>query len=694
MLRVKLAGVYTIYVVRVPYGALRDSNFSPSRSGMSLVYQMDNVKKFPLEYDNGRLQKLEEALRLREHEIHLLKETADAIISERHLGTLLQTVAERTRDLIQAEIVLIPTINKECTEYTYRAGAGRDAEEIIGESLPLELGICGWVWRHRKAWWEGVFGELSEEERNRWKNEVGTIIMVPLFGKEHFLGGISGLNKIGGKKFDKRDLDLLSMLASQAAIAVENATAFEELQKEKSRVETFQEELQVLNKELLKTNRDLEHMALYDSLTGLPNRHVIQDRLQQGLYGAARDSRPLSLLMVDLDRFKEVNDTLGHHVGDELLKQVGMRFQKQFRQVDTVGRLGGDEFAVVVPKTGSEGALKVAAHLHKALDEPFNLDEGSYRVGASIGIAVYPDHGDDVSTLFKRADIAMYVAKQRHNSVAIYDAEIDQHTRGRLSLMGDLHQALDLNQLELFYQPKLDLGSKTIVGVEALMRWHHPEHGMVPPDVFIPALEQSGILKRYTYWALATAAAQCRAWNDQGWDLSVSVNLSMYNLHESGLPEQIERCRCENHLRPNTLIMEVTESAVMSDPHHVSAVLDELVACGIQLSIDDFGTGYSSLGHLKRLPVSELKIDKSFVLDMGQDTDDAIIVRSTIDLAHNMGLRVVAEGVENEGCLAMLQGMSCDVAQGFFIARPMPAAKLSDWLTVCPWLVARIKSGV
>ena len=655
---------------------------------------MNNVKEFPREYEIERILELEEALRLREHEIRLFRETADVIISERHLGTLLQMVAERARDLIQAETVLIPTINKECTEYTYRAGSGKDADEIVGESLPLEFGVCGWIWRHRKAWWEGIFDELSEEERNRWEKEVGTIIMVPLIGKEHFLGGIAGLNKTGGKSFDKRDLELISMLASQAAIAVENATAFEELQKEKSRAEAFQEELQVLNKELVNTNNDLEHMALYDSLTGLPNRYVIQDRLQQGLYGAERENQPLSILMVDLDRFKEVNDTLGHHVGDELLKQVGMRFQKRFRQVDTVGRLGGDEFAVIVPNAGADGAVKVAAHMQKALDEPFNLDDGSYRIGASIGIAIYPDHGDDVSTLFKCADIAMYVAKQNHESFTIYDTEFDQHNRSRLSLTGDLHQALDLDQLELFYQPKLDLGSKTIVGVEALMRWHHPAHDMVPPDIFIPALEQTTLLKRYTYWALEAAAAQCRAWNDQGWDLSVSVNLSMYNLHEGGLSDQIEWCRRENRLRPNALVMEVTESAVMSDPHHVSTVLDELVACGIQLSIDDFGTGYSSLGQLKRLPVSELKIDKSFVLDMAQDTDDAIIVRSTVDLAHNMGLRVVAEGVETEGCLAMLKGMSCDVAQGFFIARPMSATKLSDWLAVCPWSVARIKSGV
>jgi len=650
---------------------------------------MTSVSKFPLRHDTGRLQQLEEALRLREYEIRMFKETADAITSERNLGKLLQLVAERARDLIQAETVLIPTINKQCTEYTYHAGAGLGIDEIIGESLPLELGVCGWIWRNRKPWWEGGLEGLSEDERNRWEKEVCTIIMVPLFGKEHFVGGIAGLNKIGGSRFDRRDLDLLSLFASQAAIAVENAAAFEDLEKEKIRAEAFHQELQILNKELIKTNKDLEHMALHDSLTGLPNRNLIQDRLQQGLYAAKRGNRPLSILMVDLDRFKEVNDTLGHQVGDELLRQVGMRFRKQFRQMDTVGRLGGDEFAVIVPDTGADGAVKVAEHLHKALEEPFMLDKGSYRVGASVGVAVYPDHGDDVSTLFKRADIAMYVTKQSHDSVTIYDSRFDQNTRSRLSLMGDLHQALDLDQLELFYQPKLDLASNTIIGVEALMRWHHPGHGMIPPDIFIPALEQSGLLKRYTYWALETAAAQCRAWNEKKWDLSVAVNLSMYNLHEGDLADQIGRCQRVNCLRPDALVMEVTESAVMSDPHHVSEVLDELVACGIQLSIDDFGTGYSSLAHLKRLPVAELKIDKSFVMDMARDTDDAIIVRSTVDLAHNMGLRVVAEGVENEGCLAMLRGMSCDLAQGFFIAKPMPAARLSDWLAACPWLVAR-----
>jgi len=644
-------------------------------------------KESSLADQSNRLQQLEKALQLREHEIQLLKETADAITGQLHLEILLQMVAERARDLIQAETVLIPVLDRDCEEYTYTAGAGRDAREVVGESLPIEYGVCGWVWRHRKPWWHGVLEELDDEERDRWEREAGTVIMVPLIGKAHLLGGISGLNKIGGGSFDKRDLDLLSMFASQVAVAIDNATAFEELNDAKRRAEAFQEELRQVNQELLKTNKDLEHMALYDSLTGLPNRYLVQDRLERGLCSAERDGGCLTILMVDLNHFKEVNDTLGHHVGDVLLKEVGVRFRQQLREVDTVGRLGGDEFAIILPHTDAEGAASVAGHLHHALETPLELEGGSFRVAASIGAAIYPQHGRDWPTLFRRGDIAMYTAKQGSDRFSVYNPEYDRHSPGRLSLMADLHKALELGQLELFYQPKLDLCSGAIVGVEALMRWHHPEHGMVPPDVFIPILEQSGLLKRHTYWALETAIAQCKAWSDRGWDLGISVNLSMCNLRDRDLPDRVNSYIREYNVHPAALVLEVTESTVMQDPDNVSEVLDNLVAVGIQFSIDDFGTGYSSLSHLKRLSVSELKIDKSFVMEMVVDSDDAVIVRSTVDLAHNMGLRVVAEGVENDDCLVMLREMGCDLVQGFHIAKPMPAAQFDYWLRQSAWRV-------
>jgi EAL domain-containing protein (putative c-di-GMP-specific phosphodiesterase class I) len=284
----------------------------------------------------------------------------------------------------------------------------------------------------------------------------------------------------------------------------------------------------------------------------------------------------------------------------------------------------------------------------------------------------------------------MYVAKRAKQDWFVYDIQQDQHTPRRLSLMGDLHAALDRGQMQLFYQPKLDLVSGHISGVEALMRWRHPEQGMVPPDIFIPAMEQSGLIRRYTAWVLDEAIRQCVAWHDIGLELTMAINLSMYNLRDSQLPAQLEMLQKMWKPAPNALVMEVTESAVMSDPHNVSQMLETLAARGIQFSIDDFGTGYSSLNHLKRLAVNELKIDKSFVKDMTSDRDDQAIVRSTIDLAHNMGLRVVAEGVENKAVLDMLVELGCDQAQGYYIAKPMPAAELQEFLKTTNWGVRRI----
>ncbi|MGB5606800.1 MAG: diguanylate cyclase, partial [Gammaproteobacteria bacterium] len=515
-----------------------------------------SVTELPLTRESRRVRELEVELRLREREIRMLKMTADAISSQLNLEKVLQLVAERAGELTQAQTTLIPILNPESTEYTYRAGSGEGVDEIIGESLPRDYGVCGWIWQHKKPWWSGVLQELSAEERSHWEHEMGSTIMVPLVGKHQFLGGIACQNKIGGGLFGERDLDLLTLFASQVAVAIDNATAFEQLEKEKLRAEAFQEELRVVNQELLATNSDLEHMALFDSLTGLANRHLIQERLQQGIYVARREKSSVAILMVDLDRFKEVNDTLGHHVGDKLLKEVGIRLQKALREADTIGRLGGDEFAVVMPGADVEEAGKVARRLQKTLRDSFDLQEGTFMVSASMGLAVYPENGVDVGTLLKRADIAMYEAKQNYEGVSVYNPESDQNTPGRLSLLADLHQALDLEQLELFYQPKLDLRSQAIVGVEALMRWHHPEHGLVPPDIFIPILEQSGLLKRYTYWALDTAAAQCRAWNDQGWDLSIAVNLSMYNLRDAGLSPYVQDCVQNRGLHAHALVLE------------------------------------------------------------------------------------------------------------------------------------------
>ena len=619
---------------------------------------------------------IETELREREREIALLKEIGDAVTSQLKLEKVFEMVAERARALIDAETLLIPLLDNDCEQYTYRAGCGVNAEEIVGESLPLDFGVCGWVWKHKRAWWHGILDELTEYERNKWEKEAGTMILVPLIGKHHFLGGIAGINKVGGGDFSKRDLDLLSMFASQVSIAIENAIAYEKLRRAKIRAEQYQKELVELNSKLVLANKELENLALYDHLTHVPNRSLIQDRLQQAVLRAKRERSLVSILMVDLDHFKEVNDTLGHHIGDELLQQVCNRLRQALRQPDTLGRLGGDEFAIIVPNAGADAATLVATSLIQELDKPFSLNKQNFSITASIGIATYPEHGLDISTLLKRADVAMYVAKRSKSGYFVYDSSEDQHSPGRLALMNDLKDSINNNELLLYYQPKIDVSTSEITGVEALARWPRPDSEMLAPEVFIPVMEQTGLIHPYTTWALNKAIGQCAAWKRDGIDLTISVNLSMHNLRDPELITVIKDLLDQHELPPDSLILEITESAVMGDNRQITDILSGLSKNGIQFSIDDFGTGYSSLMHLKKLRVNELKIDKSFISNMLNNKDDEIIVRSTVDLGHNLGLRVVAEGVENQETFNELKEIGCELVQGYLISEALAADDL------------------
>lgn len=633
----------------------------------------------------GRLVSLEGELRNREREIELLKETAAAVGSELDLDTVLQLIAERARELIQAETLLIPILDNTCQTYTYRAGSGHNAAEILGESLPLDFGVCGWVWRNKRPWWRGALDELDVQERNRWEREAGTLILVPLVGKGRFLGGLAGINKIDGDDFNRRDLNLLSLFASQVSIAIENAMAYAELAKAKTEAETYQSELRRVNANLTDTNKELEHLALYDQLTGLPNRSLVQDRLQQALRSAERAQQPLAVMLIDLDLFKEVNDTLGHEAGDQLLKEVGERFASQLRHSDTVGRLGGDEFAVVVPSADTEAATTLARNLLTALEPEFEVNGTRFSVAASIGIAVYPTHGSDVSSLLRHADAAMYIAKRTRFGYSIYDASEDFVSPGRLTLTGDLRQALANREFELHFQPKVNLNTGTLIGVEALTRWPHPRLGFVPPDEFIPIMEQTGLIRGHTLWGIERALQQTTSWRQGGLDLSVAVNLSMQTLLDPQFPAQLMALLNRYAGSKNDLMLEITESVFLSEHAKVREVLIQLRKMGVQFSIDDFGTGHSSLSRLRKLPVSELKIDGSFVKDMQKNNDDAVIVRSTVDLAHNLGLSVIAEGVETESCLMLLREMGCDLVQGDFISRPLPADEFALFLENTYW---------
>ncbi|MGD9385142.1 MAG: EAL domain-containing protein [Thioalkalispiraceae bacterium] len=438
--------------------------------------------------------------------------------------------------------------------------------------------------------------------------------------------------------------------------------------------------------ELETVNEKLEQLALHDSLTNLPNRFSIQDHLNTTLAEAKRDSSCFAVIMMDLDRFKEINDTLGHDCGDQLLVEVGLRLRDILRPSDFIGRLGGDEFAIILPDTDEIGAKLVAKKIQKVLEPFFYVAEMGFTIAASFGIATFPKHGTTVSTILKSADVAMYNAKNRKLGFCVYNPGADSNTPDRLSLMGELRQAIYENQLELYYQPKVDLKDSKIIGAEALLRWNHAERGFIPPDEFIPMAEQSGLIRPLTYWVIKSAIIQLEEWYEAGMNLAVSINLSMHNLHDADFIAELEQLLEKTEVPNSSFEFEITESTIMSDPEYVVKVLDKLGSLDVSLAIDDFGTGYSSLSLLKKLPVHTLKVDKSFVMEMSTDSDDKAIVQSIIDMAHTLGLDVIAEGVENGTVTKLLSELGCDQIQGYYISRPLPAAQVSPILASTTWI--------
>lgn len=435
-----------------------------------------------------------------------------------------------------------------------------------------------------------------------------------------------------------------------------------------------------IGRRLDEKNTALVHQARHDELTGLPNRSLLHARLDQGLRLAERERQPLALLIMDLDRFKEVNDTLGHASGDELLRQVAGRLQRALRAADTCARLGGDEFSIVLSQTAGDGAVQCARKIQQVLSEAFVINGVSLRLGTSVGIAVYPEHGHDADTLIQRADVAMYDAKRRQAGHALYAAAADPNSLERLTLANDLRTAIEQGQFELHYQPKLSLQSGRLEGVEALVRWQHPRLGRIAPDRFIPLAEQSGLIRELTGWVLREAIGTAARWRARGRELSVAVNLSPLDLLDAELPARIGAWLRAADLPARCLELELTESATMSDIGRAAAAFEKLSAMGMRIAIDDFGTGMSSLSYLRRLPVDDIKIDRSFVTDMLRDEHNAVLVRSIIDLSHNLGRRVIAEGIEDGPTLERLKALGCDLAQGYFIGRPEPVARIEAML--------------
>ena len=424
---------------------------------------------------------------------------------------------------------------------------------------------------------------------------------------------------------------------------------------------------------------------MFDDLTGLPNRVLFQDRLQQAIPVSRRENQPFALLALDLNRFKEVNDTLGHAYGDILLRQVGDRLRAASRESDTIARMGGDEFSFLLPATDATGSKVFAQKIMQVLETRFDLKGKNVEIGASIGVAVFPENGVDYESLTRHADAAMYVAKRARSGFEMYDSDKSPDDEMDFALRTELRLAIEQDELVLYFQPKISHETRRVSGLEALVRWRHPTRGLIPPDKFIPLAEQTGLIRPLTTWVLEHAIAQCAALHSLGVPLTMAVNLSAINLKDPDLPRKITAVLNKHQLDPKLLELEITETAVMDDTMRTVQVLNELDALGTKLSIDDYGTGYSSLSYFRKLPLDDLKIDKSFVIGMGTNHEDATIVRSTIEMGHELGLRVVAEGVEDRETWDKLTLLGCDAAQGYYMSRPLAPDDLLKWLRESPW---------
>ena len=441
--------------------------------------------------------------------------------------------------------------------------------------------------------------------------------------------------------------------------------------------------LQEATNELAAKQAENEHQALHDSLTGLPNRMLFQQRLAAAIEDARERNGRIAVMLMDLDHFKEVNDTLGHHFGDQLLKEIGPRLSTVLRDDDIMARLGGDEFGVLLPDLPEdEVAFSIARRLLEELQEPVSVEGLALDVSGSLGIAIFPTQSRDAESLLRRADVAMYAAKEAGGGYEVYTPEMDQHNPSRLTLVSQVRPAIERGEFEMYFQPKVRLSDGRVAGAEALIRWNHPERGMVAPDEFIPLVEKTVLLAPLTTYVMEHVMRQWRVWADEGTPIPIAINLSPRSLLDRQLPDEIAALLERFTMPPAYLRLELTESFLMADSGRSNAVLHELARTGLSLSIDDFGTGYSSLSHLKALPIDEIKIDRSFVMDMNEDGNDFMIVRATVDLGKNLGLRVVAEGVEDRETFDRLADFGCDEAQGYYISRPMPLDEFSRWLSV------------
>ncbi|MFK7919896.1 MAG: putative bifunctional diguanylate cyclase/phosphodiesterase [Ilumatobacter sp.] len=560
---------------------------------------------------------------------------------------------------------------------------------VLGESMdlaqvaPRALKEMGRLMRAERVTLR-VDDDLASAESRLWTigqeispSEVKTLVAARLFAPDQrvgsfgiplvldgeTLGVLLFADQYEGDPFSSAEVGLATDLADQLAVSIRNGLL----------------------------HASLEHAALRDPLTGDANRTAFEQRLLS-LVGRRRRG-VLAVMMLDLNRFKEVNDTLGHHVGDQVLLEFSRRMREVLRSDDTVARFGGDEFALLLRRDNFDEVRAVAEEVLSRSHQPLQLDGCAAVVTASIGISVIADSESDATGVLRRADIAMYAAKNQRVGIEVYREEIDRRTPARLSLLGDLRTAIENNDIDVHFQPKIDLATSTVIGAEALVRWTHPDRGPIPPDDFIGVAEESGLIRHITDLVLGKAIRRAKEWRNHGYDLTVAVNLSALDLHDDQLAKRIADQLTANGLAPELLTLEITESSLMVDSVRTMGTIESLDLLGVRLSLDDFGTGYSSLSYLRKLPVYELKIDRSFVSELLANTNDDVIVRSTVDLGHNLGLRVVAEGIENAQVQEALAQLGCDIGQGYGIARPLAPDKFSQWLETTHHPVARLASA-
>ncbi|MDP3714407.1 MAG: bifunctional diguanylate cyclase/phosphodiesterase [Mycobacteriales bacterium] len=596
---------------------------------------------------------------------------AYASLSERHLSLerlyrfsqvvsatpevdeVMRSVLAQARDLLRAEVAeltFVPT-----------GGAGLrvvlDSEGVL-QRQEADLDDTDWLWRQVVARNESVLMSRGDKDpavvAHLAARGMREAIVAPLRGESGVVGLVAVADRMGSvRTFDADDVRLLETVANHASVALEHGRLVDRLR----------------------------HEAMHDGLTGLPNRAALESAARDALVQTRVGASPgVALLLMDLDGFKEVNDTLGHLHGDLLLKVVADRLRTHAPETALVARLGGDEFAVLLPTTAQvDEALAVGRALLASLEEPASLEDVRLEVGASIGVSVAPVDGDEIGALLKCADVAMYAAKSASAGVVAYRRDLDGHDPAKLLIATELRRGLADDELRVYAQPQLDLRSGEVVGVEVLVRWQHPERGLLLPDEFVPVAERTGLLRPLTATVLGEGVAACARWYAEGRVLGVAVNLSPRSLLDPDLVADVEALLRLHQVPAQLLTLEITEGSVISDLARTSGVLQQLADLGIRLSVDDFGTGYSSLSYLSRLPVHEVKVDKHFVTTMAHDAHDAAIVRSVIDLGQNLGLRVVAEGVEDAGTLALLTELGCDLAQGYHLSRAMPLDELPAW---------------